>query len=202
MLIEPIDEEDPIRIFNDIEKLRLTRNLFEISRSIRATDSKTKDYSISLICSWHKSLFDGVRDHAGRYRTTDYGEERLTFGSHRSVAREDVSVELNKHISVTNNLLAQLQELDEKITPLQFVEECIKAALYLHAEFIKIHPFRDGNGRVGRLIITFILSKFDLPPLAIEIPRQEYIQSLNHYYSFKQIDPLLQLALRIYKNQL
>lgn len=202
MLIAPVDDDDPIRTFTDLEKSKLTKNLFEISKVVRTTDCKIKSYSIPLICSWHKRLFDGIRDHAGRHRTADYGEVRLTFGPHRSTAREDVPDELNKHISVANNLFAQLNTLEESLHPTDHVMECIKAAIYLHAEFIKIHPFRDGNGRIGRLIITFVLAKFNIPPLAIEVPRQEYIQCLNYYYNSKQLEPLLNLALRIYQNQL
>jgi Fic family protein len=86
--------------------------------------------------------------------------------------------------------------------PAEFVGEVIKAALYLHAELIRIHPFRDGNGRIGRLLMTFILAKFDIPPLVIEAPRQEYIDCINHYYQQKDIEPLYNLSLRIYNNQL
>lgn len=202
MVIEPVDDEDPVRIFNAAEQNKLTHNLYELSTSIRAVDSHEKAYSVDLICSWHRNLFDGVRDHAGRYRTIDYGEDRLTFGPHRSVARAEVFSEMHRHVGVAHKLLSQLDDLRQRADPLKFVEECIKVALYLHAELIKIHPFRDGNGRVGRLIVTFVLSKYGLPPLAVEVPRQEYIQCLNHYYNSKEIDPLLNLALRIYQNQL
>lgn len=202
MVIEPIDDEDPVRIFNADEQNKLTRNLYEISTIIRTIDCRIQAYSIDLICSWHKHLFAGVRDHAGRYRTADYGEDRLTFGPHRSIARANVLSALSHHIDIAHKLFSQLDDSITRLDPLRFVEECVKVALYLHADLINIHPFRDGNGRVGRLIITFILSKYGLPPLAVEVPRQEYIQCLNHFYNSREIEPLLNLALRIYRNQL
>lgn len=43
----------------------------------------------------------------------------------------------------------------------------IVIAAWSHMEFLKIHPFADGNGRVGRLIASTILMKYDLPPFVI-----------------------------------
>jgi len=201
MLIEPADD-DPIRQYTGPEEQTLTRNLFQITEQVRRIDSKTKQYSIELICSWHRQLFDGVRDHAGRYRTADYGEDRLNFGPHRSVARADVPRELAKHVQSVNNLLDQLVTLERSLQPSRFVKEIIRAALYIHAELIQIHPFRDGNGRIARVGITYFLCKFDLPTIIFEVLRQEYIDALNHYYITKDLEPLITLALRIYRNQL
>jgi Fic family protein len=201
MLIEPIDD-DPIRKYTDVESSRLTKNILALSERIRSDDCKTKSYSTNLICSWHRQLFDGVRDHAGRHRNKDYGEDRLTFGPNRSTARADVPAELDRYALVCRNLISELNERMDNTLPAEFVGEVIKAALYLHAELIRIHPFRDGNGRIGRLLMTFILAKFDIPPLVIEAPRQEYIDCINHYYQQKDIEPLYNLSLRIYNNQL
>lgn len=44
----------------------------------------------------------------------------------------------------------------------------IVLASYFHTEFEKIHPFVDGNGRVGRLLINFILHKNKLPMINIQ----------------------------------
>ncbi len=146
MLIEPVDE-DPIRDFNDAEKTRLTRNLAELTRAVRHFHSGISEYSIDIIRFWHGQLFEGVRDHAGRFRSRDYGEEVLNFGPHRSVHRNDVLVKLEYHIKTFQLLISQLDDLQTTLDPSKFVGEVIKAALFLHAEFIKIHPFRDGNGR-------------------------------------------------------
>jgi Fic family protein len=202
MFIEPIDD-DPVRKFSKIENYELSQRLQVIIRDVRNIDCKTREYSLDLICEWHRRLFDGIREHAGRYRTLDYGEDRLVFGPNRSVARAEVRSELDQHILLANKLYLQLDDLNKGNITSDFVGDTIKTALYLHAEFIKIHPFRDGNGRVGRLIITFVLCHYDIPPLVIEAPRQEYIDCLNHFFnSNKDIQPLYRLALRIYNNQI
>ena len=203
MFIEPVDD-DPIRQFTVPEERNLTRNLSALTRNVRLVDSKTNIYSIGLIRSWHSKLFDGVREHAGRFRSNDYGENILNFGTHRSIPRENVLDELEKHVITAHNLFAQLDEKESSQKSSDFIRDVIKIALYLHAMLIKIHPFRDGNGRVGRLVITFTLSKYSIPPLVIEVPKQEYIDCLNHFYSSNNsdIEPLYDLAIRIYKNQI
>ncbi|WP_163854304.1 Fic family protein [Paenibacillus elgii] len=43
----------------------------------------------------------------------------------------------------------------------------IKAAM-VHSDFVKIHPFIDGNGRTARLLLNFELMKNGYPPIVVE----------------------------------
>ena len=55
-----------------------------------------------------------------------------------------------------------------------------KVARY-HIEFEKIHPFEDGNGRTGRLLINYELIKNNLPPVVIEKEgRVKYFEFLRN----------------------
>jgi Fic family protein len=50
----------------------------------------------------------------------------------------------------------------------------------IHNQFERIHPFLDGNGRIGRLVINLILVKLSLPPMIIiKKRRNQYIDSLD-----------------------
>ena len=58
----------------------------------------------------------------------------------------------------------------------------IELAAWTHAEFVRIHPFRDGNGRVSRLIMNYQLLKSGFP--AIDIAKEmrlEYYNALESY---------------------
>lgn len=60
-----------------------------------------------------------------------------------------------------------------------FKEKC-EAAFYAHYQFVNIHPFADGNGRTGRLLMNCILASFDLPVFYIfKSSRISYIQALE-----------------------
>ncbi|MFZ5625914.1 MAG: Fic family protein [Bacillota bacterium] len=72
------------------------------------------------------------------------------------------------------NLIKQYQGEWRNLHPIE------RAAL-LHGEFVKIHPFVDGNGRTARLLLSFELMKASYPPVIIKKERRaEYYDSLDN----------------------
>ena len=59
--------------------------------------------------------------------------------------------------------------------------EIYKAAVF-HVFFEAIHPFADGNGRTGRLILNYMLEKYNFPPICIRTEiKAEYLKSLEDW---------------------
>ena len=69
--------------------------------------------------------------------------------------------------------------------------QVLTAAAYFHAKFENIHPFADGNGRAGRLLMNYLLLLWDHPPIIIhEEDRKAYYDALERFDSSQELDTL------------
>ena len=77
----------------------------------------------------------------------------------------------------------------------------IELAAFIHAEFVRIHPFQDGNGRTARLLLNFMLMKAGYQPVIIEAKdRPAYYESLNDYAVTGNLENFYNLVLDKEKN--
>lgn len=68
----------------------------------------------------------------------------------------------------------------------------MRQVAYFTYEFIVIHPFRDGNGRISRAIMNWLLSKKQLPPIYIDQKcKNEYYSSLSKIDLEKDMTPFV-----------
>ena len=67
----------------------------------------------------------------------------------------------------------------------------LTAAAFLHAKFENIHPFSDGNGRTGRILMNYFLLLHDHPPITIyDEERKQYYAALESFHIEGQLEPL------------
>lgn len=162
------------------------RSLFEIQNSVaayhRMMDAFEKREALdqALLCEFQGLLTQGTYDtlryqkgeRPGSYKKNDY----VTGPQEVGALPEDVPVELGE-------LLAEL----ENIRP----EQALTAAAYFHAKFENNHPFADGNGRTGRLLMNYQLLLWDHPPIIIhEEDRRDYYAALERFDKAQDLDVL------------
>lgn len=74
--------------------------------------------------------------------------------------------------------------------PWRYKDDPITLAAWTHAEFVRIHPFVDGNGRTSRLIMNYQLLHNGLLPVSIpKLDRLEYFRRLEEYALTGNIEP-------------
>lgn len=118
----------------------------------------------------------------------------MLFGPNRSPAREDVPQLMVQHVSMALGVGDDMDRLE--------ATQVVRGALHIHVELIRIHPFRDGNGRVGRLALSYWLRRCGLPPVMFDRANETYIAAMNTAIVHRDVEPLVNLALRKYVAQL
>lgn len=70
----------------------------------------------------------------------------------------------------------------------------IERADKVHADFVGIHPFIDGNGRTSRLLMNLELLKAGYPPCVITVEnRLAYYEALDQWIAYEKTEPFIQL---------
>lgn len=126
---------------------------------------------------------------AGKFR--EKGMEVVIADAYSNVVHKGVpSIQVLKRLK---ELISWYIENEKKCVPLVL-------AAVVHNQVEAIHPFRDGNGRVGRPLLNNILIKHNLPTLNIELKnRTEYYAALQAYENDHNIRPTLELMLKEYR---
>jgi Fic family protein len=161
-----------------------------VARAVAYIRETKEDLSLGLILKLHKFCFEGSKSFAGRFRNVEV-VIRNAYGEiiHSGTPVENLHRELEEFI-------VWYKENKKYFKPL------ILAAL-VHNHFEDIHPFQDGNGRVGRLLLNFILLKHNYPPINILLEdRMEYYRVLQEFQRGNKLRPTLRFLIRQYKKTL
>jgi cell filamentation protein len=128
-----------------LEQLRALRKLIKIY-------GKSHRFTAADICRIHRIWLKNIYPWAGKYRRVNLTKNNFTFAA-------------------ANQIVRLMEELEKgplrEFTPCRFdtIEKTIKGLAAVHTELVLIHSFRDGNGRVARLLATLMALQAELPPL-------------------------------------
>lgn len=159
-------------IRNSKEAYELFLTAFNEKRAVDET--LVKEFQFKLTNNTYDTRRYRLGERPGEYKKHDYVTGREEVGA----APEDVAEEMSE-------LLREVQDIpDDKV---------LTAAAYFHAKFENIHPFADGNGRTGRLLMNYILVIHHHPPVVIhEEDRLGYFNALEAWDTALELAPLIE----------
>jgi len=160
------DEKDVVNYFGILQNL---------------TTYQTKQISIPLIIDFHKLLLNGVDETAGTIRNVKVvvGKYKEEKGNVSLRVKHDPPHHTRKAIQKDLETLCEWVNLGDDL-PI-----AIKTGIF-HHEFVYIHPFEDGNGRVCRLMTAllfmkygYMINKYFILDDYYDIDRQQYSDMLH-----------------------
>jgi Fic family protein len=163
---------------------------YGVNEAIKFIRETKEHISLDLIKNLHKIVFKNSKNFAGELRKT--GEEVVVRNGLGNIVH--MGAPQSRVLSLLNELIEWYNKNKDKYPTLVL-------ASVIHNQFENIHPFRDGNGRVGRLLLNNILLKHKMPPVNIDFKnRAEYYKSLQEYEKNHNLRPTIDLILNEYKS--
>ena len=182
-----LKETEKILLEMEVQRNVSLREVFEaknLSRVIVYIHSKTREKEIDkeIMLFLHQMLIGGIDDNiAGRFRRKG---EYVRVGTHIAPAPEHVERMVEK---ILNEYLSGSEEY--------FIDKISR----FHLNFETIHPFCDGNGRIGRVIINYQLLRLGFPGIIIRNKeKKDYYKAFNDYRdnkNTKTMERIIALAL-------
>ena len=177
---EAILMRDTIRKDVSVHEVYEAKNLAKVIQIIM--DKPDQELSIEYILELHKVLLTDINDRAaGRFRS---GDEWARVGGH-----------IGANPDFTNGLVGDLVRNYNADTESYFLDKIA----HFHAEFETIHPFCDGNGRIGRVLINQQLSHLHYPPIIIrnKSKHEKYYPLFDEYASNGKYDGFAELFAKL-----
>lgn len=156
---------------HDVREIYEAKNLARITEQLLETP--LQPLSAKLILNLHKVLLADINEGwAGHFRS---GKEWVRVGAHVGANPDFVE-------QLVHQLIDDYRAKDEQ----NFIENIA----WFHAEFEFIHPFNDGNGRLGRVLINHQLGLLGLPPVIIpnKNKRNSYYPAFDSYKKTGKFD--------------
>ncbi len=161
----PLKEANKLLTENILPKNRTMNEVYDLLNTKTAFNfllEKKPKLTLELIEEIHGILLDKIDSRKG-FRNHDI---RIFGQPFKPSPARYVKADLKL-------LLTWYEKNEKKIHPLAL-------ATFFHHKFEKIHPFSDGNGRTGRMLMCYILFSLEYPPIVISRRfRKKYLDSMN-----------------------
>jgi len=153
------------------------KNLALVYGYIKKTAPK-QPLNIEMILLLHKMLLTNIRDEvSGRFRKNG---EMVRVGEHIGLPPEFIEGRIQEILINYNSKIE-----------IPFIHR----VAMLHTEFESIHPFIDGNGRMGRVINNYLLTREGFPPIIVRNKEKEsYYKALRSYDDFQDYKPMIRVV--------
>ncbi len=162
----------------DDDSPQLQENLFKLSECTGRHAKLRKPLTLAEIKSWHVDLMKGLTTDSPAYVGAFRGEPGVNVNV---VVRPNPGVDKARVAHAVDQFQRFLQRrihaLDAEIAPgadpgtTALFNEVVALCAWAHAEWVRIHPFVNGNGRTARLIANCIAERYGLPPFVQLRPR-------------------------------
>ena len=156
-----------ILIHNFIPRDMSEREYYEVKNYRKAFNTlleADRKITTELIKKYNKYIMENLHDLNGKFKTT----QNLILGA---------EFEPTKPYLVPFEIEDWCDNLSYRLENAKTNEEKVEIIMDQHIKFEKIHPFNDGNGRTGRLLIIHSCLKEDLEPIII--PKEEKGKYIN-----------------------
>lgn len=162
---------------------------YGVAKAVKFMRETEEEISLQLILEFHRIIFENSKPFAGRLR--ERGVEVVVMDAYGGIVHRGApSTQVRR---LLEELVRWYGKNRGKYPPLAL-------AAVVHNQFENIHPFKDGNGRVGRLLLNNILIKRGLPPVNIEFRnRGDYYAALQAYEHSQNLRPTIELLLKEYR---
>ncbi|MFH1237139.1 MAG: Fic family protein [Candidatus Aenigmatarchaeota archaeon] len=162
---------------------------YGVAEAVDCIRKSREHISLELIKKLHRIVFKNSKPFAGQFRSKGI-EVAVVDGGGRVIHRGAPQKQVAR---LLRELVKWYDENKEKYHP-------VVLAAVIHNQFENIHPFQDGNGRVGRLLLNNILIRHGMPPVNIELKnRTEYYAALRGYETEGNLRPTIELILKEYR---
>lgn len=165
----------------DEDSALLRRNLTGLLEALADEMDARRPIDAQVIKAWHRKTMHGLRvpDPAfvGAFRG-EPGAERLRvhIGPHEGTPPAHVAGEMERFEAMLGRVVARLDGVFPAGSELNIdgVAAVAELAAWAHGEWVRIHPFCNGNGRTERILANVILMRYGLPPALRLRPEGRY----------------------------